>query len=549
MRDAADSARTARLPLLSVENLRIGSVDGKFLAVDGVSFHLDAGDVLALAGESGSGKTLAARSIMGLLPSGLARLSGSILLDGADIATAGEAQLRALRGRSIGMVFQEPMTSLNPAMRIGLQLTEALRLHERCSPTEAKARALQLLARVRIEDPERCFASFPHEFSGGMRQRIMLASVMLLKPRLLIADEPTTALDTLAQREVLDLMLELCAESRTGLLLITHNLGLVARYANRVLVLEKGRAVEEGAARTVLQSPQHPYTRRLISALPRRGPVSNPESNPEREPALIEARGLRLTFRPPKRLFQSARPPKLALDGVDLTVRRGETVAVVGGSGSGKTTLGRVLAGLLAADDGEVTFRGRALATADAPSRRAFRLQCQFIFQDPFASLDPRQRVFSAVAEPLRHSDLPREAWPARVEETLAAVGLEAFGQRLPHQLSGGQRQRVAIARALVRRPAFVIADEPVAALDMTVQAQVLALLQRLQRELGFACLFISHDLAAVEQIASRVAVMDAGRIVEEGTRDEVFDAPRHPYTRALLDAAPRLVFPVKRTT
>jgi peptide/nickel transport system ATP-binding protein len=391
-----------------------------------------------------------------------------------------------------------------------------------------------MLERVRIADPARRLASYPHEFSGGMRQRIMLASVMLLKPRLLIADEPTTALDTLAQREVLDVMAELAAAANTAVILITHNLGLVARYARRAVVLEKGRTVEAGDTAQVLAAPKDPYTRRLVGSLPRRGPA-RPAAAPA--PPLLSVRDLRVAYR---RRDQPGLFP--ALDGVSLSVAPSELVAVVGGSGSGKTTLGRAVLGLVSGASGEVRFDGLdplALAGAD---RSAFRRATQLVFQDPYASLDPRMRVGEIVAEPLRNCpELSAAEKARRVEAVLADVGLEALAARFPHQMSGGQRQRVAIARAVVTRPRFVVADEPVSALDATIQAQVLALFQKLQAQYGFACLFITHDLGVVAQIADRVIVMRDGRIVEAGARDAVLDHPADPYTRELLAATPSL--------
>jgi peptide/nickel transport system ATP-binding protein len=526
----APAAGTA--PLLSVQGLRVGA--GSFSAVDGVSFDIAQGEILALVGESGSGKTATGRAILGLLPPGLECRDGAIRLRGEDLARVTPARLRELRGGTIGMVFQEPMVSLNPAMTIGAQLGEALALHSTLNREAQRAACIAMLRRVQIADPEGCLRAYPHEFSGGMRQRIMLAAVMLPKPSLLIADEPTTALDNLAQAEVLDLMVELARENGTAVLLVTHNLGLVARYADRALVMQRGRVVEEGPARQVLTAPRHDYTRLLVSAMPQRLP------RPARAAGevLLEARGLVVDYPGRARLFRRL-PGKRAVKGVDLAIRRGETVALVGGSGSGKTTLGRAMLRLVQPSGGQLLFRGQDVTAGTA---RDFRLACQIVFQDPYSSLDPRQRVGEIVAEPLRHEPgLDAAARAARVAETFAAVGLPGMDRRFPHQLSGGQRQRVAIARAIVRRPALVVADEPVSALDMTVQKQILALIRQLQEERGFACLFISHDLGAVAEVADRMLVMQDGAIVEQGPRDAIFDAPQHPYTRALLDATPRL--------
>ncbi len=525
--------------LLEVQGLTLVAPARGLTLVDDLSFRVASGEFLAIVGESGSGKTLAARAVLGLLPQGVERRAGRIALEAQELTNATPAELRAQRGARIGMVFQEPMVSLNPALTIGAQMDEGLRLHTRLGAAERRERCVAMLERIQIRDARRCLQAHPHEFSGGMRQRIMLAAVMLLAPRLLIADEPTTALDTLTQREVLDLMVELAEEQGTAVLLITHNLGLVARYAQRALVMEKGRAVEHGAAAQVLHAPRCVYTRTLVDALPRREAGAVPATPGA---TLIEVRDLGVSYPGPREgLFGRAAARKV-VDGVDLEVRAGETVAVVGGSGSGKTTLGRALLRLVDADAGELRFRGTDIRRAAPRLLQGFRRACQLVFQDPYSSLDPRQRIVAIVEEPLRLvPGLGAAARAAQAEAMLADVGLAGYGSRYPHELSGGQRQRVAIARALVRRPDFVVADEPVSALDMTIQAQVLRLFKALQRERGFACLFISHDLAAVEQIADRVIVMQGGRIVEQGSRDAVFDAPQHEYTRALLAATPVL--------
>ncbi|MGY3453640.1 dipeptide ABC transporter ATP-binding protein [Bradyrhizobium sp. USDA 4353] len=522
-------------PLLQIEGLGIGTAAGAPI-VHEVSFEIGRGEFVAVVGESGSGKTAAARAVLGLLPAGLVRSQGRILLDGEDLTALSPRRLRALRGPVMGMVFQEPMVSLNPALTIGAQMMEGLLLHERLGRNEARRRCLDMLARVQIRDPLKTFDAYPHEFSGGMRQRIMLASVMLLRPKLLIADEPTTALDTLTQREVLDLMVALARDHGTAVMLITHNLGLVARYAQRAVVLCRGRLVETGTAQQILTAPRETYTRELVEALPRRAAA---RAVPEATEVVMAVRGLKVAFAGRQRLFRRD-PGLMAVDGVDLTIRAGETVAVVGGSGSGKTTLGRAMLRLLPLATGEVRFLGREVTAA---IDQDFRLAAQLVFQDPYSSLDPRMRIGDIVAEPLRHTALTAAERANRVTEMLEEVGLSGLSQRWPHELSGGQRQRVAIARAIIRRPAFVVADEPVSALDMTIQAQVLKLFERLQAQYGFACLFISHDLAAVEQIADRVVVMQAGRIVEQGSRDDVFDRPQHAYTKALLAAAPIIAF------
>ena len=524
--------------VLAVETLSVRMGAYGPAVVDGLNFTLPAGEMLALVGESGSGKTMAARSVLGLLPPPFAVTPESrILFRGTDLTTLPPAGMGAIRGAGIGMVFQEPMVSLNPAMTIGRQMAEGLALHRRLGRGEIRDLSLAMLERIRIQAPARCLAAYPHEFSGGMRQRIMLASVMLLKPALLIADEPTTALDTLIQRDVLDLMVELTQENNTAVLLISHDLGMVSHYVRNVVVLHKGRAVEQGDSATVLHAPRHDYTRRLVDALPRRSAGGSRSAEGPVEP-LIELKDVVIDYPGRQKLFGRA-AGKRAVHGIDLTVNRGETLALVGASGSGKTTLGRAIVGLVTPSGGSMAFRGAPL-TYGQGGERGLRQAIQIVFQDPYSSLDPRQRIAEIVGEPLRLDPaMDRGRRQARVEEVFSEVGLAPeLAGRFPHQLSGGQRQRVAIARAIVSRPAFVVADEPVSALDMTVQKQILKLFRDLQARYGFACLFVSHDLGAVEQVADRVAVMENGRIVEIGTRDDVFDRPQHTYTRRLLDAA-----------
>jgi len=504
-----------------------------------VSFSIQPGEFVGIVGESGSGKTQAARAILGLTPPPLVRTAGRILFQGEDLSNARPARLRELRGARIGMVFQEPMTSLNPSMTIGRQLDEGLALHRPELSKEARReRALAMLKRVGIADPQAALAAWPHEFSGGMRQRMMIASVMLLEPALLLADEPTTALDAVVQRDVLELLVQLTREKNTAVLLISHDLPMVARYTERVIVMQHGVVVEEGNTAGLLAAPAQDYTRRLLEAIPRRQPA---RTLPAAEP-VVEVRDLVFDYPGHRRLFGKT-PGKRVLHGIDLAIRSKEIVAVVGGSGSGKTTLGRVIAGLLQPSSGDVRFRGRAVDRRDA-GWRDYRLNCQMVFQDPYSSLNPRMTIGQLVGEGLRQIDSMSNAdRRARVAKTLQEVGLGGnFEDRFAHELSGGQRQRVAIARALVRHPAFVIADEPVSALDVTVRAQVLELFAELQDRHGFSCLFISHDLGVVEQVADRVLVMQSGRIIEQGLRDAVFDTPQQAYTRELLSAIPALV-------
>ena len=529
---------TPRKTLAQVDGLTLSVGHGGREIVKSVSFDIAAGEIVGIVGESGSGKTQAARALMGLTPPGLVRSGGEILFEGQSITSATPAQLRKLRGARIGMVFQEPMTSLNPSMKIGRQLDEGLALHRPAmSSGERRTAIVTMLDRVGIRDPQGALDAWPHEFSGGMRQRMMLAAVMLLEPALLLADEPTTALDAVVQRDVLELMVALTREHNTAVLLISHDLAMVARYTERVIVMRHGEVVEAGRTQDILAHPREPYTRKLLAAMPRRGElrVLAPAA------PLIEVKNLVVEYPGRRRLFR--RPvPKRALNGIDLQVQAGEVVAIVGGSGSGKTTLGRAIAGLLAPSSGSITFRGVPIGRRDA-TWQDYRLNCQMVFQDPYSSLNPRMTIRQLVGEGLRlMPGMTNAEKTARTREILTEVGLDdSFGDRFPHQLSGGQRQRVAIARAVIRRPAFVIADEPVSALDVTVRAQVLELFADLQRRHGFSCLFISHDLSVVEQIADRVIVMQDGAIVEQGPRDAIFDAPQHPYTRKLLSAIPVL--------
>ena len=529
---------TDHTALLRVEALELG-IAGRPEAriVKGASFEIRPGEMLGLVGESGSGKTMLGRAIIGLQPGAIVRRGGAITFRGRELDEMSPRDLRRLRGAEVSVVFQEPMTSLNPSMTIGRQLEEPLRTHTRLGRAERRARILAMMERVGIPAPEERLDDFPHEFSGGMRQRIMLASAMLLKPALLIADEPTTALDALVQREVLELMVELTRENGTALILISHDLPMVARYCERVMVMRQGELVEQGATRDILANPAHDYTRRLLAAMPERGPV---RSFDDAVP-LVELRDLAVDYVARSGLLGRA-SRKRALKGASLTVRRGEVVAVVGASGSGKTTLGRALAQLIPTSGGEILFRGEPVRRGGA-GWMDFRLNCQMIFQDPYGSLDPRFTIRRILAEALFHrQDLSAADKTDRILRILREVGLdEVHLDRLPHEMSGGQRQRVAIARAVISEPDFVIADEAVSALDVTVRAQVLDLLADLQARHGFSCLFISHDLGVVEQLADRVVVMRDGEIVEQGPRNRIFDAPESEYTRALLSAIPTL--------
>jgi peptide/nickel transport system ATP-binding protein len=521
--------------LLRVNDLTLQLIHDHSKLVKNLSFSIEPGEIFGMVGESGSGKSLATRALIALLPPAIAVTSGSVTYKGRDVLSMTPGDLRRLRGGEIGLVFQEPMTSLNPSMLMGRQLEEGLILHTPLTASERRDRILDMLARVGIGDPKSALTSYPHEFSGGMRQRIMLASVMLLKPALLIADEPTTALDAVVQRDVMELMVDLTRAEGTAVLLISHDLPMVARYTSRMVVMEKGVIVERGATEQILEAPRNPYTRKLLSSLPIRGSV---RFFHQTTAPVISARNIVIDY-PGRRGLLKKGLPKRALHGISVDVYEGEVVALVGGSGSGKTTLGRTIAGLIAPTGGEILFDGKPRDT----DWFDYRMNCQMVFQDPYSSLDPRQTIFSLVQEALRLvPNLAKSAKTARALETLDEVGLGAeYAMRYPHELSGGQRQRVAIARAIARRPRFLIADEPVSALDVTVRAQILALFSALQKRYGFSCLFISHDLGVVEQVADRVVVMQDGRIVEQGKRDQIFDGPQHPYTQRLLAAIPAL--------
>lgn len=530
-------------PLLEAERLVVTiSRHGKPVrnVVEDVSFTVPAGTMLALVGESGSGKTMIGRSILSLLPGAASVTSGDIKFSGRSLIGLTPAQLRAVRGGEVGMVFQEPMVSLNPALRIGVQMMEALQLHRGMSSKDARTKCLDMLSRVGIRDPDGSFHAYPVQFSGGMLQRIMLASVLATRPRLLIADEPTTALDAITRKQVMDLMLELTREIGTAVLLISHDLGMVSQYANQVVMLRKGQVVECGTPDAILLNPKHEYTRALVGALPARVPGESPAS-PTNNP-LVQVHDLCIEYRQRRRFLRRSSAARKAVAGVSMEIQRGETLAVVGESGSGKTTVGRALVRLLDTTSGRIVFDGEDCATFTRERLAAFRRRTQMVFQDPYSSLDPHMRLGDIVAEGLRMQTLSRVERRQRAAEMLAEVSLPGdYINRFPHELSGGQRQRVCIARAIVGEPAFIVADEPVSALDVTVQHQVMTLLARLQAKYGFTILFISHDLGIVEQIANRVMVMYRGRVIELGSRDDIYDRPCHPYTHQLLAATPRM--------
>ncbi|MFI1365480.1 dipeptide ABC transporter ATP-binding protein [Streptomyces griseochromogenes] len=500
---------------------------GSLRAVDGLSFRLEEGAALALVGESGSGKSTVAGALLGLHRGTGARVGGSVHVAGTDVQRASDGELRRLRGAEAAMVFQDPLSSLDPYYAIGDQIAEVYRVHTRASRRAARARALEVLERVGIPDARRRSRSRPHEFSGGMRQRALIAMALACSPGLLIADEPTTALDVTVQAQILDLLHTLREETGMGLLLVTHDVGVAAESADEVLVMRHGKAVEHGPVGAVLGAPAQAYTRDLLGAVPR---VDAPRAVAAEasDEIVLEATGLRREFGRGKQAFT-------AVDDISLTVRRGETLGVVGESGSGKTTLGRMLVGLLRPTAGDIRYDGRPHTDVNPA--------VQMVFQDPVSSLNPRRTVGESIADPLRaRGERGEERIRERVLELLERVGLEAAHYaRYPHEFSGGQRQRVGIARALAADPRVIVCDEPVSALDVTTQAQVVALLGELQRELGLALVFIAHDLAVVRQVSDRVAVMRRGQVVESGPVDEVYDAPHEPYTRQLLAAVPAL--------
>ncbi|MEU3687196.1 ABC transporter ATP-binding protein [Streptomyces narbonensis] len=525
-------------PLVEVRDLTVEfDRDGDAVrAVDGLSFSLGEGRALALVGESGSGKSTVAGALLGLHRGTGARVTGSVRVGGTDVAAAGPGELRRLRGGVAAMVFQDPLSALDPYYAVGDQIAEVHRIHAGGTRRDARARAVEVLDRVGIPDAARRSRSRPHEFSGGMRQRALLAMALACEPRLIVADEPTTALDVTVQAQILDLLHELRSETGTALLLVTHDVGVAAESVDEVLVMRGGREVERGPVGRVLGAPSEPYTRRLLGAVPRLdGPLRPAVPVPTGEP-LLEAVGLRRDFGRGKRAVT-------AVDGVSLTVHAGETLGVVGESGSGKTTLGRMLVRLLDPTAGRLRYGGTEIGALSERELRPYRRELQMVFQDPVSSLNPRRSVGESIADPLRAAGERDETRiRARVRELLDRVGLEPDRHAAyPHEFSGGQRQRVGIARALAAGPRVVVCDEPVSALDVTTQAQVTALLAELQAELGLGLVFIAHDLAVVRQVSDRVAVMRGGRIVEQGTVEEVYGAPQDPYTRRLLAAVPSL--------
>lgn len=524
-------------PLLDIRNLSVPLPAGadRPHAVENLSLSLAKGEILCIVGETGSGKSLSAFATMGLLPPNLPAPSGEVRFEGQNLLTLSEAQRRRINGNRLAMIFQEPIAALNPIYRVGTQVAEAFQLHTDLSKAEIRARVIELFTEVNLPNPEEILRSYPHQLSGGQCQRVMIATALALDPAVLIADEPTTALDVTTQAQILRLMLDLRDRHGTGILFITHDFGVVAEIADRVAVMRHGQLVEVGPAQEVLHKPQQPYTKALLSAVPKLEPHA---ARKGLGAPVVEAIKIAKSFQS-RSLFGKARRTQ-AVDKVDVTIRRGETLGLVGESGSGKSTLAQCLIRLEDPDSGEVTLSGGTFTGLHGAALRAARKRVQIVFQDPFTALDPRQSAGAAIAEgPIIHG-LPRAEAMDRAVDLIKAVGLDASAaDRFPHEFSGGQRQRICIARALAVEPEFLIADESVSALDVSVQAQVLDLLAEMQERLNFGMLFITHDLRVASRICDRIAVMRRGKIVEQGAPDALFANPEQDYTRQLLAAVP----------
>ena len=554
--------------LLEVSDLTVSFRDEKKgwrKVVDGVSYQLERGQTLGIVGESGSGKSVSTLALMGLLPSDT-KVSGSAIFgpEGTDLLTLGEQEFRAIRGRRISMVFQEPMTSLNPVQKCGAQVVEMLMQHVNTSTyqhinistKEARQRVIDLFKEVKLPRPEKIFDSYPHEISGGQKQRVMIAMALVNNPDIIIADEPTTALDVTVQKTILELLRALQKKHGISIIFITHDLGVIAQIADEILVMYQGKVVEQGAAYSILHSPQHPYTQNLLASRPSTANSQQPIANVDAAgmPPLLSVRNLNVEYVLKKSLLGRPLQKLKAVDGISFDLYRGETLGLVGESGCGKTTLGRALLRLIESRSEQITFDGQRLDKMSQREIRQLRTKMQIIFQDPYSSLNPRLTVGEAICEPLRvHQPTAKgqrpkakgqkpKAQKEQVIELMERVGLKGeWYNRYPHQFSGGQRQRICIARALILNPELVICDESVSALDVTVQAQVLKLLNELKEQFGYTYIFISHDLEVVHSIADRIMVMRGGRMVEMGDTDTIYNTPADPYTRTLLEAIPRI--------
>ena len=545
--------------MVSVENLGVSfdTPRGSVTALRGISFGLDRGEILGIVGESGSGKSVACHSILRLLPKN-ARITGSIYVEGTNVLELPERELLSLRGQRIAMIFQNPSTHLDPLMTVGKQIAEAIRFHFGVRGEEARQRAIELLQKVRIAEPEKRVDAYPHELSGGMKQRVMIAAALACEPKVLIADEPTTALDVTVQASILSLLKGLRDEQGLSIIIVSHDLGVIAETCDRIIVMKDGHVVEAGQREEIIFKPQEAYTKKLIAAHPEIGRASMRESTIEAnaEPGipLLELAHLSVHFGSRVgwvgRYLPFGRHPVKAVDGVSLTLQRGETLGLVGESGSGKSTVARALVGLLEPTAGEVYYREQPLSELRGKERFAYRRAVQMVFQDPFTSLNPRFSVAQTLAEPLhKHQMCPPAEVKRRVQELMEAVELPvALKYRRPHQLSGGQRQRVGIARALALEPEVLIADEITSALDVTIQAQILDLLAKLREERGLTMLFISHDLGVVQHLCQNVVVMCGGRIVEHGPAKRILESPSETYTQELVNAVPRL-YPLDEMT
>ena len=526
-------------PVLDVQGLTVRLPHGadRTNAVENVSFAVAPGEIVCVVGESGSGKSVTAHAVMGLLPPGqLTATAGRVLLEGDDLLLKSPAEMRRIRGDRIAMIFQEPMTALNPVMKVGDQIAEVLDIHTKLSERERRARVLDVMASVHLPEPERMIDVYPHQLSGGQRQRIMIAAALVLDPVLLIADEPTTALDVTTQAQILKLIKELRERRNTGVLFITHDFGVVAEVASRVVVMQHGRVVEQGRTEDVLRRPRDDYTRMLIRSVPS---LSPPAREPiTAAPIVLQTNDLNKTY-VAGGFFAKRREVKAVKD-VNLQVRRGETLGVVGESGSGKSTVARCIARLIEPTEGAILIEGADVARLGSRALRPHRKRVQIVFQDPYRSLNPRRTVGAAITEGPVNFGMAESEAVTRARNLMRLVGLDPDAlSRFPHQFSGGQRQRICIARALAMEPEILVADEPVSALDVSVQAQVLELIDDVRKRFNLAVLFITHDLRVAAQVCDRIAVMHKGEVVEEGTTAAVFAAPKHAYTRALFDSAP----------